>query len=130
MRHHMEHRDEHGRHSPAMSKVARKMRGEHAEKRKEEKVFHEFGKHELHSGSKHGPVVKEKKQAVAIAMSEGRKAAHGHKKHHGKHHKMHGKHHEEHHMEHHMKKHHGKHHLGAKKREHEHMEKKKRHEKE
>lgn len=116
--HHMEHRDEKGRHSPAMSKVARKMRGESVEKRKEEKVFHEFGEHKLHSGSKHGPVVKEKKQAIAIAMSEGRKAEHK-----GKKHKMHGKHHEKHEK-------HEKHHMSAKKREHEHMEKKKRHEKE
>lgn len=38
-------------------------------------VFHEFGKGALHSGSKKGPVVKNQKQAVAIALSEGRKAA-------------------------------------------------------
>lgn len=30
----------------------------------------EFGKGKLHSGSKKGPVVKSRKQAVAIAMSE------------------------------------------------------------
>lgn len=34
------------------------------------KVMREYGKGELHSGSKKGPVVKSKKQAVAIAMSE------------------------------------------------------------
>ena len=37
------------------------------------KVMHEYGKGELHSGKKgpgKGPVVKSKKQAVAIAMSE------------------------------------------------------------
>jgi hypothetical protein len=34
------------------------------------KVMGEFGKGELHSGSKSGPVVKNPKQAVAIAMSE------------------------------------------------------------
>jgi hypothetical protein len=34
------------------------------------KVMHEFGKGELHSGSKKGPVVTNPKQAVAIAMSE------------------------------------------------------------
>jgi len=28
----------------------------------------------LHSGSKKGPIVKDKKQAIAIALSEGRKA--------------------------------------------------------
>ncbi len=39
------------------------------------KVMHEFKAGELHSGSKHGPKVTNKKQAVAIAMSEARKAA-------------------------------------------------------
>lgn len=38
------------------------------------KVMGEFKKGELHSGSKEGPVVKNPKQAVAIAMSEARKA--------------------------------------------------------
>ncbi|QGH72191.1 MAG: hypothetical protein [Caudovirales sp. ctOwN3] len=37
------------------------------------KVMHEFGKGELHSG-KNGPVVKNPKQAIAIAYSEARKA--------------------------------------------------------
>lgn len=32
--------------------------------------MHKFGKGQLHSGSKHGPVVTNPKQAVAIAMSE------------------------------------------------------------
>jgi hypothetical protein len=35
-------------------------------------VMHEFGKGELHSG-KGGPVVKNPKQAIAIAISEGAK---------------------------------------------------------
>lgn len=39
------------------------------------KVMNEFKKGELHSGSKSGPVVKNPKQAVAIAMSEARQAA-------------------------------------------------------
>jgi hypothetical protein len=39
-----------------------------------EKVMGEYGKGELHSGSKTGPVVKNPKQAVAIALSEARKA--------------------------------------------------------
>lgn len=39
------------------------------------KVMGEFKAGELHSGSKTGPVVKNRKQAVAIAMSEARKAA-------------------------------------------------------
>ena len=34
------------------------------------KVMHEFGKGELHSGGKKGPLVKSRKQAIAIAMSE------------------------------------------------------------
>ena len=38
------------------------------------KVMGEFKAGELHSGSKTGPVVKNPKQAVAIALSEGRKA--------------------------------------------------------
>jgi Family of unknown function (DUF6496) len=122
MKHHMEHRDEHGRHSPAKSSIARKMRGESVEK-KIGHVMGEFKHHELHSGSKHGPLVKSRAQALAIGESEARE--HKGKKHHGKHH---GKHHEKKMHEH--KKHHGKHHLSAKKREHEHMEKKKRHEKE
>lgn len=37
------------------------------------KVMREYGKGELHSG-KGGPVVKNPKQAVAIALSEARKA--------------------------------------------------------
>lgn len=39
------------------------------------KVMNEFKAGKLHSGSKEGPVVKNPKQAVAIAMSEARKAA-------------------------------------------------------
>lgn len=38
--------------------------------KKIEKVMGEYKRGELHSGSKEGPVVKSKKQAVAIAMSE------------------------------------------------------------
>ena len=37
---------------------------------KVEKVMHEFKAGELHSGSKSGPVVTNRKQAVAIALSE------------------------------------------------------------
>lgn len=39
-----------------------------------EKVMHEFKEGELHSGSKQGPKVKSRKQAVAIAMSEAGKS--------------------------------------------------------
>lgn len=44
-------------------------------KSKVSKVMHEFKEGELHSGSKKGPMVKGRKQAVAIALSEARKAA-------------------------------------------------------
>ena len=37
-----------------------------------EGVMHEFKHGELHSGSKHGPVVRNRKQAIAIALSEQR----------------------------------------------------------
>ena len=37
---------------------------------KVQKVMSEFKKGTLHSGSKKGPVVKNKKQAIAIALSE------------------------------------------------------------
>ncbi len=37
------------------------------------KVMHEFKEHELHSGSKKGPIVRKPKQAIAIALSEARK---------------------------------------------------------
>jgi hypothetical protein len=38
------------------------------------KTMHEWGQGNLHSGSKKGPVVKNQKQAVAIALSQARKA--------------------------------------------------------
>lgn len=38
-----------------------------------EKVMHEYKEGSLHSGSKKGPKVKSKKQAIAIALSEARK---------------------------------------------------------
>jgi Family of unknown function (DUF6496) len=43
-------------------------------KAKVKKVMHEFKEHELHSGSKKGPIVHNPKQAIAIALSEARKA--------------------------------------------------------
>lgn len=39
------------------------------------KVMGEFKAGDLHSGSKSGPVVKDRKQAIAIGLSEGRKAS-------------------------------------------------------
>jgi hypothetical protein len=49
--------------------MAKKSKG----KAKVEKVMHEFKEGSLHSGSKKGPVVKGRKQAIAIALSEARK---------------------------------------------------------
>lgn len=42
---------------------------------KVQKVMHEFKTGELHSGSKAGPTVQNRSQAIAIALSEARKAA-------------------------------------------------------
>ncbi len=44
------------------------------EKRKVKKVMHEFKEGDLHSGSKKGPTVTNPKQAIAIGLSEARKA--------------------------------------------------------
>jgi hypothetical protein len=49
-------------------------KGGSAKGKKIAKVMREYKKGELHSGSKKGPVVKDRKQAVAIALSEARKA--------------------------------------------------------
>lgn len=43
-------------------------------KKKIHKVMEEFSEGELHSGSKKGPTVKNRKQAIAIGLSEARKA--------------------------------------------------------
>jgi hypothetical protein len=43
-------------------------------KTKEHKVMGEFKRGKLHSGSKQGPKVKSRKQAVAIALSEAGKS--------------------------------------------------------
>ena len=40
------------------------------------KVMHEYKEGTLHSCSKSGPIVKSRKQAIAIAMSEARKSKH------------------------------------------------------
>lgn len=54
---------------------AKKHEKKHAKKhKKEEKVMHEYKEGKLHSGSKKGPVVSSRRQAVAIALSEARKA--------------------------------------------------------
>jgi len=56
-----------GRKLKKMVKVAKK-------ENKVSKVMHEYKEGELHSGSKKGPQVKSRKQAIAIALSEARKA--------------------------------------------------------
>ncbi len=43
-----------------------------------DKVMSKFGKGKLHSGSKTGKKVKNRKQAIAIMMSEKREASKGH----------------------------------------------------
>ncbi len=44
-------------------------------KAKVAQVFHEYGQGELHSGSKKGPVVKDQRQAIAIALASARKTS-------------------------------------------------------
>ncbi len=44
------------------------------EQSKVKKVMHEFKEGALHSGSKKGPLVKSRPQAIAIGLSEARKA--------------------------------------------------------
>lgn len=48
--------------------------GKNKGQKKIKKVMDEFKEGELHSGSKKGPVVKNPKQAIAIGLSEARKA--------------------------------------------------------
>jgi Family of unknown function (DUF6496) len=42
-----------------------------------EGTMHEWGKGDLHSGSKKGPVVKSQKQALAVAFSQAGKSKSG-----------------------------------------------------
>lgn len=42
-----------------------------------QEVMHKFKAGKLHSGSKKGPEVKSRKQAIAIMLSEKKKATHG-----------------------------------------------------
>lgn len=44
------------------------------------KVMHEFKEHRLHSGSKKGPIVTDRAQAIAIGISEQEAAKKGKKK--------------------------------------------------
>lgn len=49
------------------------MKGKEVRKKKISKVMHEFKEGDLHSGSKKGPIVKNKDQAIAIGISESKK---------------------------------------------------------
>lgn len=50
------------------------MKKKSLKQQKVSKVMHEWGEGELHSGSKKGPKVTNQKQAIAIALSEARRA--------------------------------------------------------
>ena len=58
----------------AKEKVSKKILKKPKAKAKVEKVMHEFKEGKLHSGSKKGPEVENPKQAIAIALSEAKKA--------------------------------------------------------
>lgn len=59
---------------PVVNEAVMKVKiGARKVKAKVGKVMGEFKRGKLHSGSKKGPVVKNRKQAVAIALSEARK---------------------------------------------------------
>jgi hypothetical protein len=57
-----------------ITRKAKKATKKIEKKSKVSKVMREFKEDELHSGSKKGPKVKSKKQALAIALNESRKA--------------------------------------------------------
>jgi hypothetical protein len=67
-----------------MKKKKEHKKKEHKKKHpmgKVEKVMHEFKEHTLHSGSKKGPKVKSRAQAIAIGLSEARKAGEARRSH-------------------------------------------------
>jgi len=55
-------------------KVSKKVERSKVGKAKIKKVMHEAKEGELHSGSKKGPLVTNRKQAIAIALSEAKRA--------------------------------------------------------
>ncbi len=74
MKYKCDHDDHHKKDKKVTKKVAKKHKEMPKAKAKVKKVMHEFKEHELHSGSKKGPIVHIPKQAIAIALSEARKA--------------------------------------------------------
>lgn len=58
------------RSSGPKTRASKKLAESPAARRKVKKVMHEYKEGELHSGSKKGPIVKSRKQAIAIALSE------------------------------------------------------------
>ena len=58
----------------AAEKIVKRLGKAKGGQAKVSKVMREFGKGKLHSGSKKGPVVKSRKQAIAIALSEAGKS--------------------------------------------------------
>lgn len=67
MKKHKKEHKEKKKHNPKMKKMDKK-------EKKISKVLTEYKEGELHSGSKKGPEVTNPKQAVAIALSEAKKA--------------------------------------------------------
>jgi len=67
-----------------MPKLPRK-KGETKEQQSVRSAVHEMKRGELHSGSKSGPKVKNPKQAIAIGLSEARKAGDRKKRNKGRH---------------------------------------------
>lgn len=58
-------------------RVAAKAKAKLRNPEKVQRAMHEFKHGELHSGSKQGPLVKNRKQAIAIALSEARSKKYG-----------------------------------------------------
>ena len=75
----MEHESSHAA-KPRMHHKKKHMKKKSASSKKMHKVMKEYKEGKLHSGSKKGPKVSSRKQAIAIGMSEARRAKKHHKK--------------------------------------------------
>jgi hypothetical protein len=62
------------KHAHMTHKAKKHVKHESPNEKKVGKVMHEWAEGKLHSGSKKGPKVKSRKQAIAIGLSEARKA--------------------------------------------------------